>query len=62
MLERRDESRRIGPIITGNVSALIISSIQDQAMWMVIRKIYSNLNDIQFASMRGVWIPEDGKQ
>ena len=57
MLERRDESRRIGPIQTGHVSAPLIESIEDHAMWMVIREIYKDLNDIEFAEMRGVWIP-----
>jgi len=56
MLDRRDESRRVGPIHTGNVSAPLISSIEDQTMWMVIRKVFKDTSDVEFAARFGVWI------
>jgi hypothetical protein len=56
MLERRDESRRIGPIQTGNVSAPIIGSYEDQAMWMTIRRMFADYNDTWFVHKFGVWI------
>ena len=56
MLDRRDESRRVGPIHTGNVSAPLLESIEDQAMWMVIRKVFKDTSDVEFAARFGVWI------
>jgi hypothetical protein len=54
---RKDaESRRTGPILTGNVSAPIIGSIEDQAMWMTIRRVFKDTSDVEFAARFGVWI------
>jgi hypothetical protein len=50
------ESRRLGPCITGHVSAPSIDSIEDQAMWMVIRKVFKDTSDVEFAARFGVWI------
>jgi hypothetical protein len=56
--ERRKDAarRRVGPCITGNVSAPIISSLEDQAMWMTIRRVFKDTSDVEFAARFGVWI------
>jgi hypothetical protein len=60
--ERNDSAkRRIGPIITGNVSAPCIDSIEDQAMWMTIRRVFKDTSDVEFAARFGVWITLEDK-
>ena len=53
---KESESRRLGPCITGHVSAPSIDSIEDQAMWMVIRRVFKDTSDVEFSARFGVWI------